>query len=643
MGRPRERAGGGGTVRWLVSAFLRKHGLNGANPRDRTVQKQRMVDAWAHVRRVQQDPVALADAKRVGAAATRARALGGSSFGVAPCKRKARGVGCIEAKWQREVRQCFGLPASAAAVALAPHDSSRASSLATLQLHRVTAPGWGSLAALRAEARDEQAQEAEHEEVVAKWSLGRSNAVLPGVELPNASHLPLEGFAFCEIVAPAIDIAGRAFENADVNKFSSAGREAHKVIAAWDARHCTFKHDAAPRFCAPPKSVSSLRGGSKCYDVGFCVCQKFKSPPPLAQQLAWFLKGQVGKGCRCKSVYESCGLIIRLISSVMGEEDKEASLIAHVGFGNLNSLLFTVMELKQDELDLGPALSADAFLLRCGGLKAWNLSDCLRYCDVASDWHVQLLWVDTRSTLVLPMPFTPQFVLARPFSPDIIEPIWPLPEKLTRLPIQFDSGAGGRRGAQQRPARARRSQPDGNAAQQPAPAAVQDADHDEDVGALGDADDLWGEDGDGTDEEVPDQQDVDVGGGGVDAAPEPRSAAAADVQVRLGRGEALWGQFGPHPIIKLRDGFSVWCSRHSNVTDSYRCKADISGSSLSDEEKLLRLKRWCIKGYQVDPEELQGRESHMQYGPCRRCTDLLTLEELAASGNLFTDEELLGL
>ena len=43
MGRPRQRAGGGGTVRWLVSAFLRKHGLNGANPRDRSVQKQRMV------------------------------------------------------------------------------------------------------------------------------------------------------------------------------------------------------------------------------------------------------------------------------------------------------------------------------------------------------------------------------------------------------------------------------------------------------------------------------------------------------------------------------------------------------------------------------------------------------------------------
>ena len=168
------------------------------------------------------------------------------------------------------------------------------------------------------------------------------------------------------------------------------------------------------------------------------------------------------------------------------------------------------------------------------------------------------------------------------------EPIWPLPEKLHRLPIQ--SGSTNPRVSQRR--------------RRPAPAAADGdgGDEDGDVGPFADADDVWGVDhgsseNEGGEEEASESEEEDEK---EQDHPEPPPAHPDPRRVRLQPGQALWGRFGGHAIIQLKSGgFSIWCERHSNLTDDYKCKADCSGA-LSDAEKLLRLKRWCVLGFSVD-------------------------------------------
>ena len=140
----------------------------------------------------------MAEARKVGAATTKARALGGKSFGVAPFKRRCSAT-ATESKWQREVRQCFGLTAPAL---------SEASPSAELQfvnvlvpLYQVSAPGLGALSVVRKEADNQRKADAECEDELRKWSSSKNAAgVLSGIEFADATHLPLDGVTFCEVV-----------------------------------------------------------------------------------------------------------------------------------------------------------------------------------------------------------------------------------------------------------------------------------------------------------------------------------------------------------------------------------------------------------------------------------------------------------
>ena len=189
-------------------------------------------------------------------------------------------------------------------------------------------------------------------------------------------------------------------EVAESGRHGAAGKAARTLVDMWGSRHSTFKHDDAPSFCARPECVGSLRDLGQCYDCGFCVCGK-KRPPPLVQPLVWFIKGQVVKGCPHKAVYEACALVVQVSS------DSDESLFFHVGFGNLNSLKFTVMPLTLHVLG-----DSDAVVLRAESLEVCRLAELLRYYDLDARWHVELLRIDTSSTSMLE-PFVPNIVLAR--------------------------------------------------------------------------------------------------------------------------------------------------------------------------------------------------------------------------------------
>ena len=110
----------------------------------------------------------MAEARNVGAAATKARARGGKSFGVAP--RRQRHSVTTEPKWQREVRQCFGLTASSTVIGNASPSAELAVTGLLAPLHQMSAPGWGALAVVRKEADNQRKADAECEGEVRKWS-----------------------------------------------------------------------------------------------------------------------------------------------------------------------------------------------------------------------------------------------------------------------------------------------------------------------------------------------------------------------------------------------------------------------------------------------------------------------------------------
>ena len=329
-GRPRQRTGGGGAQRWICSKFLRGHGLDGCKPggrgdNDKQAASRRMQAAWTEYRRVADDPVAMAEAKQVfcflvvlfvfccdkrevGNAATNARARGGKSFGMAPSVKK--GAHCVkQPKWQREVRACYGLTTTPAVC-----DASLGAVNVLAPMHRVAAGGWGTIATLRKETDNAIKADVDCADGLRKWSSDKQVAggVFSGVEF-DASHLPLNGFVFCEVVPPALAIAERMAEVVEYGKHGNVGKAAANLVDIWESRHTTFKHDDAPSFCEQPDGVGSLRNWGACCECGFCVCGK-KRPPPLLQPLVWFIKGQVAKGCPHKAVYESCALVAQVSS-----------------------------------------------------------------------------------------------------------------------------------------------------------------------------------------------------------------------------------------------------------------------------------------------------------------------------------------
>ena len=335
------------------------------------------------------------------------------------------------------------------------------------------------------------------------------------------------------------------------------------------------------------------------------------------------------------------------------KDDDQEELFAHIGFGNLNSLRFTVTRLHRESGEQMHAHLPGTLALRCHSLQSLNAYKFVQGVDTDwfAGWRGQLLRVDTKSDRSVPTPFRADVLLAKPFVPDVSEVFWPLPEKLKKINIRNLSSSS-------RSTRARTPLAASNVPLQP----VEDEQDGDVVGPLADEADLWG---DGADEdEWSDDADAGDGaraesggrgGGGGGGGPGPGSAAEGGVVQqqseasvlagpRLGRGETIIGNFGPHPLIRLKaGGLSIWCGRHSSCTDSYKCRADLTSSKWSEDEIVVCLKRWVCRGYSLEEDEPLGRDEHKALGPARAHYDRpLTHEEVALMGHVFSADDLEG-
>ena len=337
-----------------------------------------MEAAWAEFHRVKANPDEWAKAQASGRRGTKSRALGLRSFGVTPCevgqKRKRK-----EPAWKRKVRACFGPVASPLSLQSGPPADLPSSAplelaLAPLHLHRAHA---GALECRHA-ARDKQ--ERSDEAKVRAWALREPEPSLPSLPLSNPMRLPMDDEAIncCIVVPPALDIGKRLLHAYD--KLKNATPEnillGARLYETWGARHDMLRHADAPAFPKAPPDTPSLRECAKCYDAGWCMCGGL---PELHSPLIWFLKNNTGKGRPCKTAYEQCTLVVRLV-----KDDDQEELFAHIGFGNLNSLRFTVTRLHRESGEPMHAHLPGTLALRCHSLQSLNAYKFVQGVD--TDW-----------------------------------------------------------------------------------------------------------------------------------------------------------------------------------------------------------------------------------------------------------------
>lgn len=625
---------------------------HGARPLDPDASRRRMEAAWADFRRVKATPDEWARAQLAGQRATRSSNLGCRSFGMSQCRLVAKRRR-IEPAWQRQVRACFGQvpsPASSTELTsdLAPAMSCEPSltlALAPLHLHAASAR------ALSNRQFERGKQDRAHEAQVQAWALKQSEPSLPSLPLSKSMRLPMdhETLNCCMVVPPALEIGKRLLGAAAKLKGTAQKGLAAQLQSSWCARHAMRRHVGAPAFVPAPADTPSLRHCEKCYDAEWCICD---GSPPLHSSLVWFLKNNTAKGRPCKTAYEQCALVVRLHKDSDLGDDPADELFAHVGFGNLNTLRFTLVPLHRESGEQAHAHQGSV-QLRCHSFQSLNAYKFVQGLDTdwLAEWTGQLLRVDTQNDISL-APFRADVVLAKPFVPDVSELLWPLPEKLNKINIRNLSSSSRTTRLADRT--------------MPSNLPVEDAEEGELVWPLADEADVWGDVEDNAPWGWGDDTAVDAGagaasvGGGGDrghggpglsseaeggAAQQSDTAAAVLAGPRLGRGEAIICSFGPHALIRLKSGgLSIWCGRHHNCTDSYKCRSDLSSAKWSDDEIMICLKRWCCRGYSIQEDEPLGRDVHKALGPARAHYDrMLTHEEIATVGHLFTADELEGL
>ena len=479
-------------MRYIIGSFLRRHGLEpGAGVRDPDAARRRFNAAWAEFHRVKGNADEWAKAQEAGQRATKTRALGHKSFGLMPCKAVRKRKRAETPAWKRRVRACFGPVASSPlslqsgqpsdGVLALPSSASLDLALAPLHLHNAEVRSLVS----RKAAQDKR--DFENEENVRAWASQRERVSLPSMPLPDPMQLPGDDndtTTCCLVVPPALDIGKRLLSAYEKLKKSSKHSLGHKLCEAWGARHDMLRHVDAPAFASPPEDTPSLRHCDKCYDAEWCMREG--GVPELQAPLIWFIKNHTAKGRPCKTAYEQDTLVVRLIKNE--QEDDQEEHFAHIGFGNLNALRFTVIRLHRESGEqLHHAHAPGTIALRCHNLQSLNAYKFVRGFDTTDwfvRWRAQLLRVDTTSGHLVPPPFRPDVLLAKPFVPDVSEPLWPLPEKLHKVIIR------------NLPSAPRSIQ----AARKPRPASdmrvpLDDAQEEEGdaVGPLADEADLWGD------------------------------------------------------------------------------------------------------------------------------------------------------
>ena len=231
---------------------------------------------------------------------------------------------------------------------------------------------------------------------VASWSASHAEEML--------RHSTLAGLGDGMHVVPLIppdSIAG--FDIANVFWTPPATKLAEKVLnahqpsgealrAAWEQRHTQIRHKQCRPLEQDPRR--KLQTVTPCYNAGYCMCDGRAGRPvreiaPLATALSTTLQRLVGKGGRLRSEYDRQALILRIT------HEPDDKLWFHVGHGNLNTLLFTLLSMVEipDPSAIG-LLAHGGTILRAGD--PVNMYEAMQGLSTDKMWDLDFWQVDMR-------------------------------------------------------------------------------------------------------------------------------------------------------------------------------------------------------------------------------------------------------
>ena len=196
------------------------------------------------------------------------------------------------------------------------------------------------------------------------------------------------------------------------------GDARYSLKRAWASRHAPIRDADLPR-CRPPRTPAVLFRLSTCFHAGRCLCGDGTGKKPVAE-IPHAARGVLGevfkKGQPARALYNK-GIVVVCVTQP-GETPASGHWF-HTGMGNLADRHFTLRELQHRSSCADGSYELYAYASRPVSLYA------LLDLEVKEAWDLQLFYVDTKDTRLVPGAFVPEkHVRVQPMEPAVIKQLW---------------------------------------------------------------------------------------------------------------------------------------------------------------------------------------------------------------------------
>ena len=120
----------------------------------------------------------------------------------------------------------------------------------------------------------------------------------------------------------------------------------HQLLTSWSKHHEAVQQSAVP----PMPSVSNT--ARVCLQAGMCICgQDFAEKRALCDYASLLIRRMFIKGSAERKHYDRNVAVLHILQAVPGaENDSHAGIWLHLGHGNLNTGVFSVLPLLPDTI-----------------------------------------------------------------------------------------------------------------------------------------------------------------------------------------------------------------------------------------------------------------------------------------------------
>jgi hypothetical protein len=185
---------------------------------------------------------------------------------------------------------------------------------------------------------------------------------------------------------------------------------------AWKERHAGVRSADLRKITAPTEEVVA------CFVAGFCMCDdRGKDIRKVVSAIYGALAEWLKKGQPHRKLYDSARTVLRIHRKRHRARLRQSDLWIHLGYGNLNSFVFTGLV-----LDIGGIVNDGAsYLEAVAGRRPVNLWKALQSFNSATDWDMQAWQLSDAPDAIRHAEFLPGLnIQAVQCDPPLLAKIW---------------------------------------------------------------------------------------------------------------------------------------------------------------------------------------------------------------------------